>query len=309
MRLDERDARCGDEHVSALLPRYAHGDLGAGDTARVRAHLSACASCRDELALRDAVVRRTHEEMAALAAPSLALLDRVWAETKQPAVVPRRRTPLPAALGAQAAWAWALTRMQAKLLPRGIWIISPAAMLLAVATALAWHGHTYPPLVLAFFVTTATAGGAALLYGPEGDPSLEVALATPTRPRVVLLSRFVLALCYNVALAVGATLLLSAVRSGGFAQLASSWLGPTLLLSGLSLLLSVRRDSMAGIAAVAGLWCLRLILLLALPPAQTGASLWSLLGAIWQTTPITLAVAALLCVAAVLATPREVRAA
>lgn len=308
MRLDERDAPYDGGHISALLARYTRGDLGATDAARVRAHLRACAACRDELALRDAVSRRTHAEMAAMAAPSLALLDRVWAEAERPAV-PQSRAPLTAALGAQVARGWALTRMQAKLLPRGVWIIAPAAMLLAVATALAWHGHTYPPLVLGFFVTTATAGGAALLYGPEGDPSLELALATPTRPHVVLLSRFVLALCYNVALALGATLLLSAVRSGGFAQLAASWLGPTLLLSGLSLLLSVRRGSMAGIAAIAGLWCLRLILLLALPPAQTGASLWSLLGAIWQTTPITLAAAALLCVAAILATPREVRAA
>ena len=311
MRLDSGDDDRDEAHVSALLASYRRGALAPGDAARVRDHLRACVACREELALRGALVRRSHEEMAVLAPPSPALLDRIWQEAPSAAapaalLTGRRRS---ATLRRHGAWAWALVCAQARLLPPAIWAISAAAMSLALVIGLAWNGHTFPPLVLGFFVTTSAAGGATLLYGPEHDPALEVALATQTRPRLVLLCRFVLGLGYNAVLALGVTLLLTLAQSGGFVQLASSWVGPMLLLTGLSLLLTVRRGSVAGVAAVAGLWCLRLILLIAAPGSSSGAQAWSWLAAMWQTTPLTLAAAAILCLAAVLAVPREARAA
>jgi len=308
MRLDSGGGRSGEAaHVSALLPAYLRRTLAADDAVRVRDHLDACTLCRDELAIRGALVRRTGEEMAALAVPSLTLLDRVWQEA--PPTTPRAHRPIAVTLRRQSAWAWALLRAQVTLLPPAIWAISAAAMALALIIGLAWNGHTFPPLVLGFFVTTSAAGGATLLYGPEHDPALEVALATQTRPRSVLLCRFVLGLGYNACLALGVTFLLALAQSGGFAQLVSSWVGPMVLLTGLSLLLTVRRGSVAGIAAISGLWCLRLILLLAAPDARWGPHVWSWLGALWQTTPLTLAAAAVLCLTAVLAVPRETRTA
>jgi hypothetical protein len=309
MRLESGDTGRDTAHVSSLLPGYLRGTLAADDVLCVRDHLRACVACRDELTLRGAVIRRTNEEMAALAVPSLALLERVWQEPQcVPATSQTARHFMPT-LKRKAAWAWALIWAQARLLPPAIWAISAAAMFLALVFGLAWNGHTFPPLVLGFFVTTAAAGGATLLYGPEHDPALEVALATQTRPRSVLLCRFVLGLGYNACLALGVTILLALAQSGGFAQLASSWVGPMLLLTGVSLLLTVRRGSVAGLAAVAGLWCLRLILLLAAPDSGSGGQAWSWFAAIWQTTPLTLAAAAILCLAAMLAVPREARAA
>ncbi|HEV2460572.1 MAG TPA: zf-HC2 domain-containing protein [Ktedonobacterales bacterium] len=307
MRLESGDTGRDDTHISALLPAYLRGALAADDVLRVRDHLRACVACRDELALRGAVIRRTNEEMAALAVPSPALLEHVWQEPQSvPTTSLTARHSMPT-LQRKAAWAWALIWAQARLLPSAIWAISTAAMFLALVIGLAWNGHTFPPLVLGFFVTTSAAGGATLLYGPEHDPALEVALATQTRPRAVLFCRFVLGLGYNACLALGVTTLLALAQSGGFVQLASSWVGPMLLLTGLSLLLSVRRGSVAGVAAIAGLWCLRLILLLAAPASGSGPQAW--LAAIWQTTPLTLAAAAILCLAAVLAVPREAHAA
>ncbi len=42
---------CANVLMRDLLPEYAHGVLGADDTARVAAHLAACDACRAELAL------------------------------------------------------------------------------------------------------------------------------------------------------------------------------------------------------------------------------------------------------------------
>ncbi len=42
---------CPNGEMRDLLPEYAHGVLGAEDTARVAAHVAACDDCRAELAL------------------------------------------------------------------------------------------------------------------------------------------------------------------------------------------------------------------------------------------------------------------
>jgi hypothetical protein len=53
-----RDHASGDHReVSALLPWYVNGSIGEQDRQRVDAHLSACADCRNELALELRVYR------------------------------------------------------------------------------------------------------------------------------------------------------------------------------------------------------------------------------------------------------------
>lgn len=54
--------------------------------------------------------------------------------------------------------------------------------------------------------------GLALVYGPEVDPGLELALATPTAPRSVLLARMTLVFAYDLGLALAANAVVLAVR-------------------------------------------------------------------------------------------------
>jgi hypothetical protein len=192
-------------------------------------------------------------------------------------------------------------------------VLSAVAIALTFFVVSLWPGKDIPPTLLRIVLPLVTAAGIAFIYGPEQDPSLELALATPTSPRLVLLCRLGLVFGYNVWLALCVTLLLVLVRGAPFTLLASVWIGPMLFLAGVSLLLSVTVGTMAGVASAIGLVMLRLFAstLSVLNGMDGHASLgrWQLgnLNALWQTTPPLLALALMLYIAAVLLVSRRER--
>ncbi|MGZ3680524.1 MAG: hypothetical protein ACXWQR_18530, partial [Ktedonobacterales bacterium] len=191
----------------------------------------------------------------------------------------------------------------------GIWAASLGAMLFAFLCVLLWQDVSLSPFLLGIILAPVAAASVAFIQGPEHDPCLEVTLATPTSLRLVLLSRFLLVIGYNVALALGATLLAILVRGGSFWLLASSWLGPMFLLAALCLLVSVTINTIAGVSCVALLWCLRfLVSSLTFSDnraiAPSGAAL-APFAAIWQTSPVILTVAVALLLAAMFTAPRR----
>src|SRR5262249_36830228 len=113
--------------------------------------------------------------------------------------------------------------------------------------------------LLAAAAPAAAAVGLALLYGPEVDPATELTAASGTSPRVILLARLVLVLAPDLALALAAT---AATRPGsagtGFGALVTSWFGPLLLLSALSLALAVLTRPAVGMSVALAVWLLRL---------------------------------------------------
>jgi hypothetical protein len=293
-------------HLADLLPAYVNGTLAARDARRVSQHLSNCAACRATLAAWEVVggAVQTASEPAIL--PSLALMDRVWAQ-----IDGQERTP-----AATLTTPWQrltslaqLTRRQAPLLPAGIWAVSAAALASGFLIVLLMHSaaHVATVSLLGMIVPLVTAVGIAFIYGPENDAGLELALATPTSPRLVLLSRLALVFGYNCILALGLTLLLATLRGGDFVLLASLWIGPTLLLAGVSLLLSSAVSTVVGAVGAAGLLCLRLITAApALLAGGSGPTTWPA-SALWQTNPLVLVLAAVLLVAAVVSVPRRER--
>ena len=182
------------------------------------------------------------------------------------------------------------------------------AVTFTVLTGLAWRGGTYPPFILGLVITPIAAAGGALLYGPEHDPGLEVALATRTPPQVVLMSRFLLALGYDCIAALVASIVLTLARGESLSSLVTSWFGPTLLITGLSVFVSVRGGSTLAYSFVAVLWCARLLSLIVEPNAGLGGHVLTALSALWQTTPLVIAAALLLYAAAMLTIPRDVHA-
>ncbi len=297
------------EHIADLLPAYVNHTLTAEEHERVRRHLAQCAACRGELVLWQGVAGATRERLAPtrIAAPSPLLLDGVWNR------VDARPIPMAALERAariarrQAVRAAQVLRGQIPLIPQGIWVLSAAAIALAFVLASIWSGAAVAPSLLGLVVPLVAAIGVAFLYGPEQDPGLEVALGTPTSPRLVLLCRLALVFAYDFALATAVTLLLVVFRGAHFSLLAAVWIGPMLLLAGLSLLVSLALGAMAGMGSAVGLVMLRLFAsTLDVPGSRIQTSAWHL-DALWRTSPAILALAVVLVAASVLLVSRQER--
>lgn len=243
-------------HPVADLPAYVNATLSPRDHAEVSAHLAACPTCRAEVADWQAVARATAALGSAVGAPPDDLLARVEARLPAPAAVPALAPPAPPPARRPLRGAVALVRGQVPLIRRGLWAASSLMFMLGAAITLAdptLDGMVVLPLV----APVVAAVGVALVYGPENDPGLEIALSTPTSPRAVLLARLALVVGYDLALALLANALVAAVDPElAFWPLVSSWLAPMFLLSSLSLLLSLVVGTASAVTVTLGLWSL-----------------------------------------------------
>lgn len=297
-----------DEHVLDLLPLLVNGSLDADDAAQVRRHVQGCTTCEAGLVEWQAIAAATEHATEPGIQPSPTVLQNVWA------AIDATQAPAPE-VAAQGRPAWRsmirvaqLVRAQVPLVPGGVWIVSAAAiaagfvlvMLMSAAAGVAEHA------LLGLIIPLVTAVGIAFVYGPENDSGMEVTLATPTSPRLVLMSRILLVFGYNLGLATGLTLALTVLRGGDFSLLASLWLGPMALLGGLSLLLSVVISSIAGVFSAAALLCLHVLTATStVMSGGTGAP--TVAERLWSTNPVLLLVAVVCFAAAVLYVPRRER--
>lgn len=190
---------------------------------------------------------------------------------------------------------------QARLLRPAVWIASAAAIVLAMLYALTLPRPIGEQDVLVFALPLIAATGVAFLYGPETDAGLELALATPTSPRVVLLGRFALLFGFDAALALAGTALLAGLRGEAIWALTLVWLGPMALLAVVSLALSIVLGPVAASGGAAALWLARAMHI------DGGISLRLTPGAFWPTSPQMLALALGLLALAVYLVPRSER--
>lgn len=286
-------------HVTDLLPAHANGTLGIRDERRVRAHLETCAACRADLASWEAVGAAACASSSDAPAPSGHVMEEVWGRIEDERATPARSARSRLSL------AWQLLVGQLPLVRREIWAASAVTMAVGCLVAvLTTAGPSLAGSAFAVFAPVVAAVGVAFVYGPENDPSLEIALSTPTSPRLVLLARLTLVYGYDLALALGATAVLAAAK-GPLAiwPLVSLWIGPMLFLSALALLISLLSSSTAAFFVALALWGLRLA-------AGTGAAdgarpAWATtVEALWHTDALLLPLAAVLLAAAFLCAPR-----
>lgn len=213
-------------NLAELLPLYAAGTLGEGERCAVAEHLAACAECRAELAFWQEVGSAVRAESRALPAPSPDLLERALARAWR-----RRSSPLKRA--------WALLVAQVPLVRREIWPASALVMAIGCLAAILQGGSASASIIQALAPLVAAAG-LAMIYGPENDPGLELALATPTSPRQVLLARLVVVFAYDLILGLVATAgLIAAVPLALLGSVVLGWLAPMTFLSALALVLSM----------------------------------------------------------------------
>lgn len=285
-------------HVADLLPAYLNGTLGARTEARVDEHLRTCARCRSDLASWEAVRGAVEASQAAVPAPSPAVLGGALARIEQ-------EEDGPSPFASRLSLAWQLLLGQLPLVRREIWLASALTVGLGCFVALLITVPSAAGEPLAVLAPVIAAVGVSLVYGPDNDASLEVALSTPTPPRLVLLARLVLVYGYDLALALAASGFVALLRAEvGLWPLIELWIGPMFFLSSLALLLSLFLGPTPAIVAAVTLWATKLV--------ATGdgarvflAPVWTeRIEAFWQASPLLLSLAAALLVAAILLAPK-----
>jgi hypothetical protein len=288
------------DHPTNALPDLVAGRLPEATSAEVRHHLDSCTACSVELASWRAIAAAAR---ARASSPSLDLADRIAGR-----IAAEQRTVRPG-FRARARWLAAFVRGQVPIVRREIWSASALILVIGAAISLVPARGSAPGSALALLAPLAAALGIALIYGHENDPALELALATPTSPRLVVLARLTLVLGWDLALALGASVavVLSTGRPDGLAGLVGLWLGPMLLLGCLSLSLSVLIGTTPALGVAGFIWLMRAAELADLANPQRfgspGAGLSQILGILWQTSPLTLALAAVTVLVALALAP------
>jgi hypothetical protein len=244
-------------HISDLLPAYLNRTLDPHQTALVEGHLSRCNVCRAELAdwrkLQETV------SVAATAPVSLPpdLLMNVRSQIAGDAALiaesNARRVHLP--------FVWTVMRSQLRLMRGAIWIAAAATFGIGLIVAMLLANPSASALVFAFFAPIIGAVSVAFIYQPENDPTLELALATPTSPRLVLLARLTFVYGYDLLLALMATIALAFFKDDiTLWPLITLWLFPMFFLSALTLTLSMIFNVTTAAVSTMSLWTVGLII-------------------------------------------------
>jgi hypothetical protein len=272
----------------------------------IRTHLDECPACTSELSAWQQVARATSEAFGPSVTPapaglSVSVIDAVRAAARAETETNVSRKPPAERL----LWLIHFVGSQLRLVRRDIWPASATLMAIGAAiSVLASSAGGVTGEALSLFAPLAAAVGIAQIYGQENDPAFEIALATPTSPRLVLVARLVVVLAWDLALAIGASLILVLLNGPAvFLPLVSLWLGPMLLLGCLALLLSLYLHSSLAIAVASVLWVLRAIDVTDAPRLHDLAGMNAVVDAAWQTSPLVVAVALLLLAAALAMAP------
>jgi hypothetical protein len=160
---------CPDGTTRDLLPDFVHGRLGAAATARVTAHLAACASCADEVRLLRTVLSAAMATtpaldrarlVGALPAPPRAGVRPIDAVSGRQAT--GRAGARPGSASGASAWRWSTWRIAASVATIGIGGLS--------VVLLQRDGHS--PSAIVATPTTVAASPAAPASAPVVAPSV-----------------------------------------------------------------------------------------------------------------------------------------
>jgi hypothetical protein len=213
-----------------LVRRYASGATDGVLAASIEAHLVACGECRRRLA--PAVDRGR--------------LDAVWAEVADSVDTPRAGPfeRLLQLIGVRPDTARLLAATPSL---RASWLAAVAAALAfaALAAGSDQRGH----LLFLTVAPLAPVAGVALAFGRAGDPTYEIAVATPYSAFRLLMVRTVAVLATTVPIAVAA-----AVVFAGPTGMAAAWLLPALALTATTLALAERVEPVYAGAGVSIVW-------------------------------------------------------
>jgi hypothetical protein len=168
---------------------------------------------------------------------------------------------MPAPSSRKALMAW-LLRAQLRVVQHEIWLASALVMTLGVLVTLTSQpGTSVEMLPLALIAPLVAALGIAFLYGPAADPSVEIELATPVSPRLIVLVRLLLVFLFDLALGlIGSVALVIANSDWSLWPLVALWLAPMTFLAALAFLLSMLFvDPLISVSICLTLWGLQVL--------------------------------------------------
>ena len=292
-------------HIVHLLPAYVNGRLDPLETHRVQEHLLHCGTCRTELATWESIRDAAQFAVSSAPLPSASVLEQALAQIDAQAARPAWQQTLKRTL----THFWLVFTRQIPIIHKSIWYITPLVILFGCVLALIAAGESVMKLhsaevVLSLFITVVGAAGVAFIFGSEHDAGFELTLTTPTSMRAVLLSRVALVLGYNITLAALASALVTLVHGGGLWDIVQLWLGPLILLTSVSLVLSLTIGSV--FALIASLM-LEVIQAIAVNFEQGVVAFQLSHPGAWQTNPAMLLIAILLIGFALFYAPRKVK--
>lgn len=218
---------------------YSANQLDADERARFEKHLADCADCQADLLMWKSVADEIHASDSAEAAPPQ-LAERALEQIHKPAAP---QTMLRRVVQ--------LLRSQTFLVQREMWPATAAVMALGVIVSMISKHAEF----IYFIAPLVAAASISVLFGPEHDPTHELALSTPTSSWKLLLARLSIVSTYNLGLALVATLILVMVFPLQMI-VALTWglLAPMAFLSALALLLSMWIGTNNAIAISYFLW-------------------------------------------------------
>lgn len=145
----------------------------------------------------------------------------------------------PLSVRARLRQAWLIARTQMRIVSAVTWIASLVVIAFGVLVTLAVNQIGSPVIPIVIVAPIVTAVGVAFLYGEEIDPALELQLATPVSPQLILLARLTLLYGFDLILSVIGSVILAGAADYALGALIISWLVPMTFLSAAAFLLSV----------------------------------------------------------------------
>ena len=241
------------DHILEQLPFYINGTLPLELYEQVDAHLSDCQICQNELADWEQIAHLTREDIhgRGVDLPKLS-----------PIVRNRVHAPRTFIQGLQSALGliWA---QRVIILPGGVLTGVALAVALGVIASARFGFQSNPLFLIPLLILVPCLAVIAIgfIYNEDTDPAYEVLLATPTPTAVLIFSRLTLALGLITGLSFLGSLLLDIIGVGQLSHLVMAWLGPMLLLSGLTTVLVVNFGPFIATGISLTLWTATIVLL------------------------------------------------
>jgi anti-sigma factor RsiW len=221
---------------TALLTRYANGDLDEARAYSLEAHLLACDTCRAGVAT----------------VSDHAQLDRMWAEVTEAVDAPRtgvvERGLVRLGVSDHVARLLAATP-SLRLSWFGAEALALGFAVVAANSAITERGRSLGTFLFLVVAALLPVGGVAAAYGPGLDPTYEVSLASPMRSFGLLMTRAAAVLGTSTVLAGVAALSLP-----GMGWTTVAWLLPSLGLTLASLALATRVRPLVAAGSVTVAW-------------------------------------------------------
>ena len=241
------------DHILEELPFYINSTLPLELYEQVEAHLSDCQSCRNELTDWEQIAHLIPEDIQQRSGDL---------PTLSPIVRNRVHAPQTFIQGLQSALGliWA---QRVIILPGGVLTGVALAVALGVIASARFGFQSNPLFLIPLLILVPCLAVIAIgfIYNEDTDPAYEVLLATPTPTAVLIFSRLTLALSLIMGLSFLGSLLLDFIGVSQLSHLVMGWLGPMLLLSGLTTILVLYFGPFIATGISLTLWIATIVLL------------------------------------------------